>query len=102
MRTIRNVSFLVLLVVALVVTTDKVRAGCEVDVGGTSQLHEGYDPESAMAECQWDAENNCESLCIAECGSSEMGGQWDGCSDWDPHPTYVESVGRCFCQADLE
>ena len=99
MRLVRNLSFVLLVVLSVALSTRVVSAGCDVQIEGQSQLSEGYDPDDAMADCQAQADD-CDAICISECGGSEMGGDYVGCDDWDPHPTYVGSTGTCYCEPE--
>lgn len=99
MRAIRNLSFLALIVISVLVNTSKLRADCTADIFGTSQLHEDYTDTQAMERCmEW---SDCEDDCIDQCGMFDPPPHFfSGCDDADIFPTYWISWGSCICTTE--
>ena len=93
MRLFKNVAFL-FLVSVLLLTGRSLAAGCDVEIGGVALSSGG-----AIEACEETA-GGCEAACRSECGESEMGGTWGGCSSAYQSGQFYISTGYCHCLPD--
>lgn len=100
MRHLRNCSFAILVLTYFVFNAAPASAGCDAQITGSVQLHDGYDPFDAIADCLEQAAA-CEQICMTDCGESSMGGNYSGCESATLHETYIESRGTCYCSPEL-
>lgn len=102
MRTLRNLSFVILCTAILLATAPSIAAvDCpNPEVGATvcDSPETGY--AGSMTLCQVDAAENCEELCNG-CSAGWRGG-YTGCDTaYHPVPSCWTSVGNCECTLEM-